>query len=748
MNISELISRLIVCSTNEILDQISDRLNQISDLNEFIGTYFHSLISVEHWAWEILSRDTRQWSDDEQSYVQLFHQLSLFNHRVISSENELEIKRVLLLPESENILEGIFQQIERRADENDRFLSMIIQWIEGLAYLAHEHLEITGNRIVIYLNEHLFSDIFMREFFQDYLVHLRDSSRLITIKEQFYMKTSLFSLSEYFSSKPDNYLYNGQQILEYFHEDYINLILIHSLTVSSWTAELLECITHLIGVISACFWWMGIDRRHLETLINPNQRFYNYLHSLIDIFNGLSIDEPRHGILVENLVELIRYFLHFHEIKFYIRQHKMFVERLTNCHPTRNDRLLFHIYRLQSELFEEKELKQLHIAKNINEIFFDYLEKASVNPSKIYRKISMEELLKSFYNLACNDILKDAIIDGNELTFLLELTDDYPMIYNILWSLSFDIRIREQLRLDPNFIEKLNQSSSNEQIQRILQGIQWNLNLQLVSQTSKMTDEKRFDVLISYSQKDKLICTQIANELLENGFLVTLEFYPKHGNFIDSIVQTIDHSRSVVICVSERYKRSSLCRLAAQYAFKQRVKLIPILIDKYYKPDGWLSFLLGNSIPIDFIEKKYSQAMNLLLNQLKHPSFSVLDSLVVRQQPQNITNFPLPQLRSSDIRQWSRVDVQQWLNDNQLPHLAKLLSNINGLELIELSKVIAKHSPQENLNLFQEQSMKRTGRNVSLIEIARLHHLIEEQMHVHMPVKEKKWNLKNCCRMM
>lgn len=744
-NFEQLISTLIVCPTNDILEGISEKLNEIDDLNDFICKDFHSLISLEHWTWEILSRDTRKWSEDERNYVQLFTQLHLFNHRLIFSENSLEIKRVLLLPETEDILTRIFQQLERRTDENDRFLSMIIHWIEILALFAHEHLEITSNEIFIYLNEHILSEIVMQESFLDYLIQLRDSSHSISIKEEFYLKTSLFSLSEYFSSKPDNYLYNGQQILDYLNEDHINLILIHSLTVSSWNNELLQCITHLIGIISACYWWIGIDCRVLQT---SNQRFYNYLHSLIDIFNSLSIDEQKHMILMENLVELIRYFIQYQEIRYHIRQKKIFLDKLSKFTSITNDRILFLIYRLQSEILDEQEIKQLNLAKNINEIYFDYLEKAWMNSSKIYRKISIDELLKNFFILASNDILKDAIIDGNELTFLIQLVDSYPMIYNILWSLSFDIRIQEQLRLDPNFLEKIQHASTNEQIQRILHGIQWNLNLHRPQQISKLTDEKRFDVLISYSQKDKFICTQIYNELMENGFLVSMEFHPKQSNFIDSLVQTIDHSRFVIVCVSEQYKRSSLCRTAAQYAFKRRLKLIPILVDKYYKPDGWLSFLLGNSTCIDFVEKEYSQAMKFLLNELKNPSISVLDSLVVRQQPQNITNLPLPQLRSLDIRQWTRVDVQQWLNDNQLPHLTKVLSNYNGLQLIQLNKTISKNSPQENLKLFQEESIKRTGRNISLIEITRLHQLIDEQINFHMPVKDKKWSLKNCCRMM
>lgn len=745
-NFAKLIAKLIVSATDDILGQISEIFERMEDLNEFISTDFHSLIALEHWSWEILSRDTRLWYDEEQGYVELFTELGLFNHRLILSKNEMPVKQSLLLPQTEEIIEKILKQIQQRTDESDQFLPVAIQWIDQLALLAHEHAEITTMSVIIHLNERLYSEIFMQEQFRIYLGQLKDASHPISIKQLFYLKTSLFSLSEYFHSKPDNYLYNGQQILEYLNGDYVNLILIYSLTASSWTSELLGCLTHLIGIVTACYWWIGIDHRMLQTLIKLNQRFYIYLHSLIDIFDCLSIDNDQQIILVENLLELFRYFIHFRDIKDRFLQERKFLDILLRLGQTKNDRILFLTYRLQSELYGEKELKQLHLPGPIHEIFFHYLEKAYKNPAKIHQKVSIEEILKSFFNLATTDILKDAGIDENELTFLIELTDQYPIIYSILWALSFDIRIQEQLRLDPNFVEKLNNPWKSVQMQRIIHGIQWNLNLHDMQQKSKITDEKKFDVMLSYSQKDKLICTQIATELTNNGYRVCLDFNEVQGNFIDSILQIIEQSRFIVVCVSERYKRSSVCRIAAQYAFKKRSKLIPILIDKYYKPDGWLSFLLGNSNCIDFVEKNHSEAMKLLLNDMKNPTISVIDALVVRQQPQNIANVPLPKLRSTDIRQWTKDDVQEWLNDNQLSHLAQLLSNSNGLQLIQFGESIAKNSPQENLNLFQEDAMKQTGKNVSLIEISRLNHLIDEQ--IHMPVKKKKWSAKYCCRMM
>jgi len=55
---------------------------------------------------------------------------------------------------------------------------------------------------------------------------------------------------------------------------------------------------------------------------------------------------------------------------------------------------------------------------------------------------------------------------------------------------------------------------------------------------------------------------------------------------MDTMVQAIEQSRIIIICMSEEYKRSNYCRAEAQYVFKRQLKIILILIEKYYESDG------------------------------------------------------------------------------------------------------------------------------------------------------------------
>jgi hypothetical protein len=356
---------------------------------------------LEHWAWEILSRDCREWHDDEENYFQLFSNLSSFNIKLILTSNDIKTKEFLLLPPNSNIIDGIFQQIEKRINENDRFLFIINLWFDHLSLLIHEHIELTSISVIIYINERILSDIIMNNQFKIYLNQLKTNSPLITNKQIFYIKTSLFSLSGYLYSKPENYLYNDQQIIEYIAGEYTNLILIHSQTISSWSKELLGCITHLIGFITACHCWIGIEEKFLKLFVIPDRTLYDYIESLIDILSYRTFHEQIHhqwsnneSILIDNILDLLKYLIDFHDIKYFYGEQEKLLETFLIFDHINNDRICLITYRLQSEILSEKEIKQLDIANDINEVFFYYLQQAWRNPLKKFKKIPIEELLK------------------------------------------------------------------------------------------------------------------------------------------------------------------------------------------------------------------------------------------------------------------------------------------------------------------------------------------------------------------
>ena len=71
------------------------------------------------------------------------------------------------------------------------------------------------------------------------------------------------------------------------------------------------------------------------------------------------------------------------------------------------------------------------------------------------------------------------------------------------------------------------------------------------------------------------------------------------------------------MCMSETYKQSANCQSEAEYAFKRKKHIIPVKITEEYIPDGWLGFILGTRMYIDFGKYDFEKAMTLLDNEIQ-----------------------------------------------------------------------------------------------------------------------------------
>jgi hypothetical protein len=336
----------------------------------------------------------------------------------------------------------------------------------------------------------------------------------------------------------------------------------------------------------------------------------------------------------------------------------------------------------------------------------------------------------------------------------IELCDQYPIVYDIIWSLSFNPLIQEQLQLNHSFMAKLAKlelEKSNSNMSRSVNGILWILNSNCEeTEILNKNDDTKFDIMISYSHKEKEICKQLYDELIQAGYRVWIDFDQMHGNVMDAMAQAIELSQIIILCMSEQYQRSNYCRAEAQYAFKRKLKMIPILVQKYYKPDGWLSFLISQLLYIDFTKHDFSQAIEMLIKELKlnqlqdHtlilPEKLNNNSLQKLMYPSPLTELPSQTIAlPKNVRDWSSLHVQQWLTDNNLTQMAHILSDTDGLGLIYLSDYIVNSEPQQILSLLQQDSLRRTNQSLSVIEVSRFRSLIEREGFAKLkPIKKLK----------
>ena len=342
------------------------------------------------------------------------------------------------------------------------------------------------------------------------------------------------------------------------------------------------------------------------------------------------------------------------------------------------------------------------------------------------------------------DAIQQKTADLNKIPLLIDIADQYPITFDILWALSFNQDIQQQLRMNITLMSKLfhlAKECENEQIRKMTHGILWNLESTHQGRIlSDINDGNQFNIMISYSHKDETICKQIYEELIKADYRVWIDFDQMHGNVMDAMAQAIDQSQTIIICMSEQYRRSNYCRAEAQYAFQRQVKIIPILLQNYYQPDGWLSFLIGQLIYVDFSKNEFPRAMEMLLKELKAEDTSDIAATSLRSRTGTVTVLYNPQttmeslttssrILPKDFRDWTRMNVTDWLLEHDLIQICQLFSNCDGQGLLYLNDFLQHGETRQVLNLLQEESLRRTNENLSLIELSTFRALMDQEKH-------------------
>ncbi|CAM4892765.1 unnamed protein product [Rotaria socialis] len=210
-----------------------------------------------------------------------------------------------------------------------------------------------------------------------------------------------------------------------------------------------------------------------------------------------------------------------------------------------------------------------------------------------------------------------------------------------------------------------------------------------------------------------------------------------HGNVMDAMAQAIEQSNTVIMCMSEQYRKSNYCRAEAQYAFQRERKIVPILLQKQYKPDGWLLFIIGQLLYVDFNKYEFSRAMQMLHKELKVEFMIETDAKAVGEKEDTVVahstayisppEISIPLIVSENILEWTQAQVQDWLLGHNLRQMSRLFTGCNGRGLVYLSKYIKNCESEQVLKLLEADSVRRINESISLIELSCFQSLLHEQ---------------------
>lgn len=226
----------------------------------------------------------------------------------------------------------------------------------------------------------------------------------------------------------------------------------------------------------------------------------------------------------------------------------------------------------------------------------------------------------------------------------------------IIWILTFNSRIREilinQYHSFLNYVKTVLSQWSEERVQKAAKGILWKLEnesifqREMLNQTVDPQSPERYDLMISYNHSNKELCHQIHQKLVQLKYRVWIDLENMHGSTFQSMAQGIEASDMILICMSNSYKQSAYCQSEAEYAYTRRRQIIPLLLERKYRPDGWLGFICGPKFYVDFMKGEFEDAFQKLIGQIKLHQRRFSSHAISKQEP--LTHGTVSKVDKSD----------------------------------------------------------------------------------------------------
>ncbi|CAF1497427.1 unnamed protein product [Rotaria sordida] len=376
---------------------------------------------------------------------------------------------------------------------------------------------------------------------------------------------------------------------------------------------------------------------------------------------------------------------------------------------------------LLGHIISEKQLIQLRISYKLTMKFMNLL---------YCYKQEIKNILQSLLSLTIHEQIQYIIADTYQLQNLIELSENYPIIYDIIWKLSFHSDILEQLiKRHNDFLEKLSSLSNIPAANGILENIQMR-NLSRLP----IKDGISFDIALISSVKDRLVVQSIQESFEKFGFRIG----------------TIRNSFNILLCISEESKHDCTCQAAIRKALLDCKKIILCIVQKSYRFDDWFNILNIDEkklfkITESNIEKMISEIqIDLNNNNNNNNNSHNLPAIVKHTQivtplhrtsHTNLTSssssskLQLPTISShvqtKKIQNWTHQEVLEWCAKNNLNAFTKILTLYDGRSLIALAHISRMNAPHTIMNQLRNDCRKH-GLKLSFVEFVHFQAALDE----------------------
>ena len=110
---------------------------------------------------------------------------------------------------------------------------------------------------------------------------------------------------------------------------------------------------------------------------------------------------------------------------------------------------------------------------------------------------------------------------------------------------------------------------------------------------------------------------RVRDDLRTAGYNVWMDVDHMTGSCLEAMAKAVEGADTVVIALTAKYKESHACRTEAEYAYGLNKRIVPLMVQGGYKPDGWLGAMLGTKLWFDFTtEERIQPSLEQLRREL------------------------------------------------------------------------------------------------------------------------------------
>ena len=338
--------------------------------------------------------------------------------------------------------------------------------------------------------------------------------------------------------------------------------------------------------------------------------------------------------------------------------------------------------------------------KNLLSFIITLLDEAWQSKDRHSNGYSAKELAEGLRHLAINDTNKKILGQNGVIPVLISLIktsnedEEKASATRALWMLAFHDNNKEKIRQEEGAMDILHQlqQSENSEVQKAAAGTLWELEGKTARQSSEKRESTGNHVMISYQWDSQEVLVEVKNRLQASGYRVWMDLEQMRGSTLEAMAKAVENSSVVLVCVSERYKGSPNCRSEAEYAYQLRKDIIPLMMQRKYRGDGWLGMLVGTKLWFDFSSKQsIKPSVTKLIKELGDrgkdadntdgPSVTPVAPAV---QPDDVDTAP----SSPGVSTWTDENVKQWFKEIGLEKVCKRkISGMNGQSLKDLQEL-------------------------------------------------------------